>query len=653
MYPPPPGYAPPPVRFQCGRCGTVYEGRFCPACGFPAWGVWMAPMGPRQPPASYVLLNVAWIMALAGFFAILVIAIAGMFASLPEIAAGIGEIRRGETTDAGFDSGPGAWTFSMWTAVGATGSTPATGGDPGGYASIELEGRDGAAVGGFWFQSFNTSGSSPYLAAVFLDYRVVQASSILDNVSVRVYVDTSPVLSLGETPLWSVTLSSVTAWTTATSVYSPTGETIAAIDASSVVRTPGTYYVKIVALALNRAGAGAGTSTIVGLDNISLRWATNAYLDFVVIAPLPVLLYFTQDPTAFAVWTAVLVVAVAVSLLVLVFWDRGKLVSAIRAPAQHLPAKLRSRSAWVAVAQVFLAVVFLNILIGLLIQVPEPSFFQEVPGWYLLYILLNASVYEEIIFRVLIIGIPLLVGSLCLRFANVVKRRNPSGVSKGRYVLGSFRYLYGGGMSRTTSPAILLPGSLLLLASSIVFGLAHAPGYGDWKVLPAAVAGLAMGYLYLRHGLPAAILFHFTTDLFVAAASLAGLESDLAILMSLLYLVLAVPGAGFFAYYFVYIYRFIHDVLIPPGGRAPAAVAAAAPATPIPAPSPYAVPPGYPAPPAYGPPPGSTLPPGYVPSFRPPGYGASPVQYRCPRCGWVEAVYESGAFKCARCGYVS
>ena len=668
-YAPPPGYAPAPgypsapsIRFQCGRCGTVYEGRFCPTCGYPAWGVWMPPMGPPPTPVLYPILNVAWILALAGFFAVLAIAIAGMAVALPQIAGGIGEIRRGTTTDGTFDTGPGAWTFHPWTAIGATGSTPATGGDPGGYATIELEGRDGAITSGYWVQSFNTSGSFPYLAAVVFDYRVEQASTILENVTVSVYVDTSSGPPTLGRDLWSVTLTTAMAWTPATSVYPPTGETIAAVDASSVVRVDGTYYVKVAALAWNRGGAGAGTPTIVGLDNLALRWATNAYVDFVVIAPIPIELYFTQDPTVFAAWTAVLATSVVASLAILALKDTRKLRSGLLAPAKHVSAKLRSRSAWVAVAQTFLAVVFLNIVIGILTETPEPAFYQEVPGWYLLYLLLNASVYEEIIFRVLIIGLPLLVGSLYCRAANVVKRRAPAGVSGGRYVLGSLRYLYGGGLSRATSPAILLPGSLLLLASSVVFGLAHAPGYGDWKVLPAAVAGLAMGYLYLRHGLPAAILFHFAVDMFVAAASIVGFESDAGILISLLYLFLAAPGAGFFAYYFLYIARFIRDVLIPPGTRtparglpgAPAAVAAAALATAPPAPPGYAVPPGYAAPPANPPPTmGSTLPPGYVPSSRPPMYGTAPVQYRCPRCGWVEAVYEAGGFKCARCGYVS
>jgi len=42
----------------------------------------------------------------------------------------------------------------------------------------------------------------------------------------------------------------------------------------------------------------------------------------------------------------------------------------------------------------------------------------------------------------------------------------------------------------------------------------------------------------------------------------------------------------------------------------------------------------------------------YVPATRPPGYGTSPVEYRCPRCAWVEAAYENGRFRCMRCGYV-
>jgi hypothetical protein len=615
----------------------------------------MPPPVPRRPGSTlaqvaFLLLNIAWIFSLVAFLAVLAIASAGMFAMMPSIGQGIGGIRQGETTDSGFDPSS-AWTFNWSTPIGATGALQPSGGNPGGYAETQLEGRPGSIVSGYWSQGFRTEGSHPFLAAVRLDYRVFQASDILGNVTIALYVDTFPGPPLLGQEVWKVTLAQTTDWTPAGAAYPPTGETLDFIDVSSVVTEERAYYVKVAALAWNLPG-GPGTPTIVGIDNVRLVWETNAFIVFYVIAPVPILLGFTQSPIAFYAWTATLVAATVACLVVLGFRDRRTLWAALATSSDHMPAKLRSRSATVAIMQTFLAVIFLSIVIAILSDAQEPAFFQEAPGWYILFSLVNAPVYEELVFRVLMIGAPLVAGSLYFRARDLLRGRVPGGTTKGRYLAGSLRYLVGGGMSRGTSRAILLPAFLFLLMSSIVFGLAHAPGYGDWKVFPVTVAGLAMGYLFLRHGLHAAILFHFATDVFIATYMWVGSGSALGIAMNLGFFFLAFPGAGFFAYYVLYAVRLARDVVWPAGPRAPSM------ASPFGAPSPAAsawgpYPQGYPgaaAPP--GPPP-TPVPAGYVPAVRPPGYGMSPVEYRCPRCAWVEAAYEAGRFRCLRCGHVA
>ena len=297
---------------------------------------------------------------------------------------------------------------------------------------------------------------------------------------------------------------------------------------------------------------------------------------------------------------------------------------------------------------------FLNIVVGIFANPPDPSFLQEAPQWYILFSLLNAPVYEELVFRALMIGVPLMFGSLYVRAIGIAKGRLPAGTTRGAYLAGSLRYLLGGGMSRKSPRAVLLPASLFLLASSIVFGLAHGPGYGDWKIAPVAVAGLAMGYLFLRHGLHVAIMFHFATDAFIATYEFVGGSSSLGIAMNLGFFLLLFPGAGFFAYYLLYSGRLARDVLRPTSPARPGTpIAAPPPGAPAwgPAPAPYAPVAPWGAAPRPAPP--SPVPPGYAPTTRPPGYGTSPVEYRCPRCAWVEAAYEGGHFRCLRCGYVS
>ena len=652
-----PAAAPPqvegtPPNVRCSRCGTLYSGRFCPTCGLPAWSAWIPPMPPR-PSVGYGFLNVAWMFSLIAFLVVLAIATAGLFGVLVPISAGVQNIRQGGTAGPGFDS-TGAWVFSPWGGP-AAGSVNATGGNPGGYGEISLPGpasSTDAIISGYWSQPFNATGSSPYIASVRLDYRVFRVSNILANVTLAVYVDSSSGTPRLGTDVWKVTLAQPTNWTRAQSVYAPTGEVIPAIDVSSAVARPGRYYLKIAAIAWNRAG-GPGTDTVLGVDNVGLRWATAAFVQVALYAPIPILLYYTQDPLAFYLWTAGLVAATVACLAVLVLRDHRKLLETIRMRSDRMPMKLRSRSAIVALMQTFLAVMFVNIVVGLVAQPPAPSFVQEIPQWYFLFQLVNAPVYEELLFRAMMIGLPLALGSLYLRAIAVSRGRLPPASTKGRYLLGSLRYLVGGGMSRRTPLSLLLPASLFLIVSSILFGLAHAPGYGDWKVLPTTVGALAMAYLFLRHGLHAAIIFHFALDVFVATAYLVGLSSPLGIAMDLGFFFLIIPGAGFFAYYVLYIARLFQDVLRPSrGAGSPAPTRVAGPAGSPPAPYGwYATPPGSTLPPA-GPPPPS-VPPAYVPATRPPAYGTSPVEYRCPRCAWVEAAYENGRFRCLRCGYVA
>src|SRR2546427_11655291 len=117
-----------------------------------------------------------------------------------------------------------------------------------------------------------------------------------------------------------------------------------------------------------------------------------------------------------------------------------------------------------------------------------------------------------------------------------------------------------------------------------------------------------MGYLFLRHGLHAAIIFHFATDVFVATAYVVGVDSPLGIAMYLALLVLGLSlGAGFFAYYVLYVFRLVQDV-VPPRERASAAPGigggvpgggASAPGAPPP--------PASPAPPTWPPPPAPSL----------------------------------------------
>ena len=145
--------------------------------------------------------------------------------------------------------------------------------------------------------------------------------------------------------------------------------------------------------------------------------------------------------------------------------------------------------------QLFMALLFFNVMLTSLYSlfgstptVPD-SLGEGTPLVERMYMLANASVYEEIPSRVLLIGLPLYFVALLTG-----KRDRPW-----------YKYLAGGNM-RIGFAAIFFS-----IFSAFLFGMAHM-GWGMWKVLPTFLSGLAFSYIFLRKGIAAAFLFHFLFD---------------------------------------------------------------------------------------------------------------------------------------------
>src|SRR5207244_797540 len=127
---------------------------------------------------------------------------------------------------------------------------------------------------------------------------------------------------------------------------------------------------------------------------------------------------------------------------------------AFKAPIESIGTRLRSRSAWIAIAQVWMAVTFFQLaliyaltLAGIEPTTPINPTSQN--AWVLLFELANAGVYEEIIFRLLLIGLPMAVGSAVLRIMDVNRGATGNGPGlAGRYIGGAWRYLIGGVLRR-------------------------------------------------------------------------------------------------------------------------------------------------------------------------------------------------------------
>lgn len=141
-----------------------------------------------------------------------------------------------------------------------------------------------------------------------------------------------------------------------------------------------------------------------------------------------------------------------------------------------------------------------------------PSSMTEMTRTEELFEYAEAAVWEEVVSRLLPIGVPMVVVALACKKKDF------------------YKYLFGGfGFSKLSI--------VLLIASSAAFGFAHMGGWGWTKVLPASIAGVFMGYLYVKYGVHASIAMHFLTDYLSVAMDSVGLG-----LVSMLYLLAVFAG---------------------------------------------------------------------------------------------------------------
>jgi membrane protease YdiL (CAAX protease family) len=108
-----------------------------------------------------------------------------------------------------------------------------------------------------------------------------------------------------------------------------------------------------------------------------------------------------------------------------------------------------------------------------------------------MFSLLNASIWEELVTRVMLIGLPMAILGLILKKKNALK-----------CMFGGF------GISKVAIALIIL--------SAVIFGLAHIPSWGLFKAPPTVFFGIISGCMYVRYGLHTSILIHFFTD-YIAA----------------------------------------------------------------------------------------------------------------------------------------
>ena len=339
-----------------------------------------------------------------------------------------------------------------------------------------------------------------------------------------------------------------------------------------------------------------------------------------IIAPILIHI-FTLTGGALAIYYILIVIAISLSAAWLY-------ITGFKGFAEELSmtAKSRQHSKIFDLCGLFFGVLFLDMIVALLLlaggRTPiDPTNTSE-PSELLFY-LANASVWEELVVRVLLIGLPLILIDLV----------------RGRLREHKYSYILGGGFN------IGIPEIVLIIVSSSVFGYAHLSDYGSWKVFPAAVAGLAFAYMFLRHGLGGAIMLHFAFDYLGMPGTAFGSSSGMDALLGLALLLWIGLGFIFFVYYLVRIGEFLTGRLF----MEERPTLAGAPSFPYGSSIYY----GSPAQPGTGSPGSipyqeSTAPAMQTPT--PPMFGRG---WTCPQCGHHEARWVEGKFQCLRCGHLS
>ena len=132
---------------------------------------------------------------------------------------------------------------------------------------------------------------------------------------------------------------------------------------------------------------------------------------------------------------------------------------------------------------------------------------SDYPLWARMFSLVFASVWEEFIFRIFFIAVPLYV--LHKIYGVEKKEYGETGSSVGQVRGSGCREIIWGYGSMTREAVYLV------LFTAFIFAAAHAFGGWDWyKVPPTFFTGAALGYVFIKRGLPGAVILHFAINFF-------------------------------------------------------------------------------------------------------------------------------------------
>lgn len=248
-------------------------------------------------------------------------------------------------------------------------------------------------------------------------------------------------------------------------------------------------------------------------------------LPLIIIFPDPMVLFWMTGSLS-AVYYLFLTASVLVSFFFVFYRSREGVVKGLF--RNNLGAM--DDTPLYSVATLFAATISFNLIFNLIVMLlgysPTVPDFSGPPFWYEWWGFLNASVWEEVLCRVLMIGVPLMLIGLLMNKTGSWKR------IFGHFDMDKFALLF-------------------IFISALLFSYAHVAGWDAFKMIPTFATGLALGYLFVKYGIYASIMMHFLIDYLLSITWISGgtLESEAAVGMFLMFI--AVVGMIFMISYAV------------------------------------------------------------------------------------------------------
>lgn len=315
-----------------------------------------------------------------------------------------------------------------------------------------------------------------------------------------------------------------------------------------------------------------------------------------IITPKPISILEPFGGPPFLIYYLFVVVIISSCFFWLFYKDMPVVMADFKKALKQGWFSVRSRSTLLRIGQLFAFGIFFNVGYNLVILIlfgegVLPTETEIGPPWFFLSLVSSAAVWEELISRTLLIGVPLFMIAL----------------ARNKMVDRPLRYFIGGGFKLGILELIFL------LFSAIMFGAAHIFSGGPWVFPPLFVGGLILGYLFLKKGIIASIMFHFIWNYNIALNYLASITGNLPLqtLGVIFTLFLAFVGLVLTVIFVMKWFRTAQSTArtLEAGQGQP----------------------------------GTQI------QMQ---LQAPQRQYTCPSCGWRAATYKDGLFQCLRCGHI-